>query len=372
MMIFLTLLSLPAILNLAFFILSFFSNGRGKITLKEFSAHMGIQMIVAAASAGIIYASNVRDVEVWNGRVASKAKVEVSCSHSYECNCVTSCSTNSNGTQSCSTICSTCYEHSNDYDWMVQTTNNESIEIDRIDRQGADTPPRWAAVAIGEPTSVSHSYINYVKAAPDSLFRRQGLLEKYQDSIPAYPPTVYDYYRMNHFVDLGAGLDDTNLWNVGLAEMNGDLGAAKQANIGVVVTKGKEPDWALAVEQAWIGGKKNDIFLIANIEGGKASWVYVMAWTKNDLFKVKMRDEILALPVFSPEAVLPILRSNVIAHYERKPMKDFEYLKASITPSMTQYVVAIIFGCIISIAAGIYFWKENPFEDESYSSRRRF
>src|SRR5574342_424492 len=144
------------------------------VSLKEFGLVVLACLIVAGSSAGIVSCANTHDVEVWNGVVTGKEQNTVSCSHSYQCNCRQSC-TGSGKNQSCTTVCDTCYEHSHDYDWDVYTSINDTITIDRVDRQGVNEPSLWTAVKMGEPVSVTHSYKNYIKASPGTLFRHQGL-----------------------------------------------------------------------------------------------------------------------------------------------------------------------------------------------------
>jgi hypothetical protein len=47
------------------------------ISWKEFLVQVGVQLVVAAASVGIIYSSNTWDSEILNGTVLSKAQTGV-------------------------------------------------------------------------------------------------------------------------------------------------------------------------------------------------------------------------------------------------------------------------------------------------------
>ncbi len=363
---FLLFLIFPLLVSLGAFL--FFKG----ITWKEFGLLIIAELIVAGSSVVIVYNMNTSDNETWNGWVTNKKKEWTSCSHSYDCNCrdEESCSGSENN-RSCSSYreCDTCYEHSNDWNWKVFTSNRETLEIDRIDRQGADTPPRWASIRIGDPTAQTHSYTSYIKASPDSLFRHQGLAEKYTNKIPKYPGEVYDYYHINRLVTQGLSVVDPRAWNEGLEKINSDLGAKKQANMIVVLTT-EGDSWYYALEQSWIGGKKNDVILVIGMDAssGKPQWAQVMCWTTAKIFEIKLRDAVMALPSITPEATLQVMHDNVNQYFKRKPMKDFEYLQASITPSGTEYTISILIGLIV---AGLLIWffeTHDVFGDEGRSN----
>lgn len=348
-MIFFALLLVPVLIALGAYLL-----GRGRVTIGEFAIQLVAQCAVAGVSAAVIYYGNTADLETWNGRVASKKQEWVSCQHSYPCRCRTVCSRTGKST-SCRTVCDTCYEHSNDWDWAVYTTNSERIEIARVDRRGSSEPPRFTAVKIGEPTAQTHSYTNYIKAAPDTLFRRTGLVEKFKGKLPGYPQVVYDYYRM----DRALVPADRDSWAAALSELNAELGASKQVNVIIATTAETSQDFAPALEQHWLGGKKNDVVVLLSVTGAKINWAYVMAWTDKQIFKVKLRDDVQAIGVMDRDKILSAIRSNVNAHYVRKPMKDFEYLASSITPTPTQWVISLLFGIAVSVGLGVFFYKNE-------------
>lgn len=332
-----------------------------EITWRELLAQVGVQLIIAVASALIVYHANTHD-EVWTGVVTSKQRETVSCSHSYPCNCRQQC-TGSGKNQSCSTVCDTCYEHLWDYDWAVNFSTGDKLDIDRVDRQGTREPPRFTAVKIGEPAAIEHGYTNYVKAAPDSLFRRQGLIEKYKEQLPKYPGEVYDYYRIDRFVTVGMTVRDRAKWNSDIFTLNAEIGGKWQADVAVVLTKGKPREWFYALEEHWLGGKKNDVIVVINQGSDGIEWVETMAWVKDPIFKVKLRDAIMTDPkVVTPERIVPIIRSTVITSYQRKPMAEYEYLRSSIRPSATEWLVTILIGTIIAISLSIAMHKNELFE----------
>jgi hypothetical protein len=366
MILFAVLLLVPALIALASFTLTH------RVTWKEFGVQMAVQTVVAGTAAGLVSYENTADTEIWNGVVASKNSEHVSCSHSYPCNCREVCS-GSGKNLSCSMHCDTCYEHAYDVSWRVHTSNKEEITISRVDSQGLLEPPRFSAVKIGEPTAVAHDYVSYVKAAPDSLLRHQGLAERYAGRLPPYPGEPYDYYRLNRLVLVGgASVSDATEWNEALSGLDARWGSKQQANVIVVLAKNLPQDYFYALEQHWIGGKKNDIVLVIGVDDGLvAQWATVMCWTKNEMFKVKLRDDIMARMESGPS---PLTWGNVMGAieanmplFERKPMADFQYLEASITPSPLEWGLTLAISLLTAFGLSWWFIKVDVFGDEEGS-----
>jgi hypothetical protein len=363
-MVFLVLLGIPLLIAVGGFVIS------KEITWKEFLVQLGVQMVIAGICACVMYFGQTHDTEVWNGVVVDKKENTVSCSHSYQCNCRNE-STGSGKDRSCSTVCDTCYEHFHDYDWDVYTSNSEVITIDRIDRQGVSQPPRWTATKMGEPTVVEHSYTNYIKVAPDSLFRHQGLVEKYKDQIPAYPQRVYDYYREDRMVLDGVSLPDVALWNADLSKINSEIGSAKQVNIIVVLTT-KPREFFYAVEESWIGGKKNDVIVMIGVDQDlKPVWSEVMAWAIANALQVKMRGAVLDQAKLEHGATLKLIQDNVFQNFKRKPMRDFEYLSASVSPTTFQLTLCTLFVTALACGLSWVFHSFDPFSDAQRSKKYR-
>ena len=332
------------------------------ITWKEFAVHLAAIGLVAGSTAAIIYYRDTSDTEVINGVVIGKEQVSVHCRHSYDCNCRRVCS-GSGKNRSCRRVCDTCYEHFNDYDWDVHGSTGTTWSINTVDRQGVIMPPRWASTRVGEPTAETHTYENFIKAAPDSLFRYQGLVEKYKGVLPNYPAGVYNYWHLNRVVQVGVNLPDLDLWNQRLMEINGEVGPKKQVNLAVVVTR-KPGDYFYALEEHWVGGKKNDAILVIGLDSlNKIAWAEVMTWTVKKTFEVVLEDEIRNME-FDRERILSALRVNVIKNYRRRPMHDFEYLKASIVPTSTELTVSSIIALLVSIGLMFAFHYHDVFGDE--------
>lgn len=367
-MAFLILFIIPALIALGFLIF-----GNRRVILWEFLAHMGAQALVAGASIGIMYFANTHDTEVWNGRVTNKQRNVVSCRHSYPCNCRSvSC-----GDDCETTICDTCYLHAYDVDWDVSGSVGDSWTIDHVgwDSQGLTEPPRWTTTKIGEPTSSTHSYTNYIKGSPDTLFRRTTAYEQYKGTIPAYPIRVYDYWHLDRVVVDGVAIADIRQWNEAISHVNAELGAKKEVNIVMVIVRDRSPEWFYALERDWLGGKKNDVVAVVSSDPkGSISWVNIMAWTKNEMVKVRLRDDLQALGnIDQLPKVLPILHDAVNQFYVRRSMDEFKYLRSSITPTPLGWVISLIVGVLISVGLGIVFYVNETFtpEDDAPTGRDR-
>ena len=348
-MIFLSLLVIPLIIALCFFIFDL-----KKITWQQFALHVVAQLIIAAISMAAIYHMNTSDVEIWNGHVLSKHSEKVHCRHSYECHCHIRCSGHGKS-RSCYEHCDTCYEHSYDIDWVVQS-NLRNWDISTVDRQGLKEPPRWTEVQVGDPVSDEHVYTNYIKGAPNTLFRYSGEETNYQKYLIPYEQSVYDYYKVNRVFLVNYSLPDQSLWNTELAKINSFVGYQRQCNIIVLFTSLPQ-QFFYALTQHWLGGKKNDVIVVIGATGSKINWVNIMAWTDSNLYKVKTIDDIIKVKTVDREKILSIISQDTQKMFIRKHMHDFKYLQASVTPSATQWSVAMVIGVIVSIAIGIFFLK---------------
>lgn len=352
MLLFLINFLLAGLVLLAFWILS------KDIDWKEALAQLGVQTLLITIMCLCIKNASLSDTEILNGRITAKKSVEVSCRHSYRCNCVNICSTDSQGRQSCHESCQTCYEHDYDVDWMAYTNIDRSIEIDRIDRQGLDEPPRWTSIRAGEPASFHHSYQNYIKADPDSLFQHH-MEEEEISKYPNYPNRIYDYYRLDRGV--GVKLEHE------LSELNADIGPAVQANFVLIATN--EPiTYAKLIQRAWKGAKKNDIVaVVGQNPDGTIKWVEVIGLSYPD-FKVKLRNTINDYGRLDT-GMLTSVKETILVHFKRRPMSEFEYLKESYKPTKGEWIFSLVVSILMSVGLGWFFHKNDAFGESRYAYR---
>lgn len=330
-----------------------------KITWKELALGAAIIFVLM----GLVYATGTYratgDVEIWNGEITNKQKVKVSCEHSYDCFCVTSCSGSGQNRQ-CHEVCQTCYDHTNDWDWRVMT-NLGDFNISRIDRRGADEPPRWSQVAIGQPVAEERRYTNYVRAVPESLFLDEAVPDStFAGMIPAYP-RVYDYHYADRVHAMGVKLPDQKQWSLDLANILKKLGPAKQVNVQIIFVNTPDQSYRHAVERAWLGGKKNDVVLIVGVvEYPKIAWVDIMTFalnSGNELFQVSLRDAITEIGVVDREKFMGVITEQVMTKYDRPHMRDYEYLKDEMKPPVWVIILCIFVGLFGSISVSYMAYK---------------
>lgn len=353
-MIFLTIFIIPFIIVSVSYLITDNTNYH-KITLKEFFVLIGISLVISILSVIIVYNQNIQHTEIINGIVTKKERVKVSCKHSYECYCYTICDSKGN----CSRYCQTCYEHPHDFEYRVYDNTGKIFYINTIDRQGVNTPERFNKVIIGEPTSWKTTYKNYIKASKGNLFKKQGIdTTKYQ--IPKYPQNIYDYYKYNRVISQNINIKDISQYQEKLSKINGKLGPIKECNIIVVLIKNQPFDYFNSLEQSWIGGHKNDIIVVINVDNdNKINWTNILCLSDDNIFEVKLRDEILSIQDLDLDKIFEKIEVTTTKYYKRKSMKNFEYLKSSITPTGTQLLISIIINSILCLILTIFFYKED-------------
>ena len=286
---------------------------------------------------------------------------------SYDCNCYESCS-GSGKNRSCHTTCSTCYEDRYTVDWNGYTTvgNFSFKSLDRTSKRVYNEPNPLSYVNCkeGEPASRTHQYINYVKAVPDSLFHDDSKTsEQFEGKIPSYPQ-VFGFYRLNRVLNVDSKIshDVVDSINEGLGNELKTLGFTKQVNIIVILTEIDDSTYRYAIENAWIGAKKNDVVVFVGLDDNKITWVDVMTWalnSGNELFHVTMRDGLLEQKTLNAKIFVPFVSQTVSKLYDRPQMKDYEYLKDDIQPPTWVIILAIILAFGMSIGFTFYFHKNE-------------
>ena len=334
------------------------------ITMKEVLIHSGIILVSCLLTLGATYAilySKLGDVEILNGEVTDKYSHRETCNQSSSCKhyvmkekCRYSTDSKGHTKKTCKSYKKFDYQY--EIDWYVNSTVGTS-EIERVNRQGTATPPRWASAQKGDPASAEHPYMNYLFADEHSLFAESNFEEtydkEYQSTIPNYP-TVYDYYQISHVVN--STKFSTAGYEKYLAETLKTLGAKKQVNIVVVLYNANDMTYTDALVSKWRGGKKNDVIMMFGLNSdGK-----VVAF-RSTSFAQGMNNEMLhatlRINALSETMSLDLVKKQVKTideKFTRLPNEEFKYMKYKIEPAKEVMIFCSLILLVLSIIVGNY------------------
>lgn len=296
---------------------------------------------------------NSSNVEIRSGLVTGKDREYVSCRHSYECMCVNICTSDSKGNQTCQKVCQRCYEHSNDWDYPVYTSLG-TYEIDTIDRQGVNIPPRWAKVNVGDPVADKFRYTDFIRGSGSQLFSTQSFDKTELSGIPDYP-NIFDYYHVKRVIDYAnTGLDEE--MNHYLDNYLGLNAKSKQLNIITVIYRSYPPS---AFEKFLFKAqapKKNDVVIVMSIDAdNKIEWLKSTSFAngfKNNELHANMSftytGEKLELKTFYS------MVGMVGERFNRVPMDEFKYLEEAASKEIGITAFAIILTLFLLICSIVF------------------
>jgi hypothetical protein len=352
------LLLVPIILGILLFIIQ----KKNQDSYIPIAAYVGVALLVVCAGFFMSKGSKTWDTEIWNGQVTSKDRVHDSYQRSYDCHCRTVTS-GSGKNKTTSTKCDTCYEDHYTVKWNCNSTvgdfNIASKDWTSRSVYLLPDPRRYTEIKPGDPAAKEHRYTNYVQAVPDSLFTPAAaeLKAKFAPLVPKYPDSVYDFYKINRFFSPGWAVKDADQWNEDISLGLRERGPKKQVNVIVVVAKTADPSYEYAVRDAWDGANKNDVVLIiGSAEYPKIDFVRVLSWTKNETFKVELRDSVMEKGTVD-RTIVPMVMTQIDKNFERRHMKEFEYLDGEIDPPT--WLIVLLLVMVLAGAVGIHIFIEQ-------------
>ena len=330
-----------------------------------------VAMAIVAGGFFISKGSKTSDIELWNGQVTSKERVHGSYVRSYECNCTETCS-GSGQNRTCQKTCQTCTEDHYTVHWNCATTVG-SYTIDSKDWTNRGVynlpdPYRYKIIEPGDPVAKRMTYVNYVQAVPNSLFTPAAadLKERFKHMLPAYPDNVYDFYRVDRFVTVGWAPADRAQWNQDISLGLRELGPRKQVNAIIVVAKTDDVSYEYALRDHWEGVNKNDVvLLIGSTQYPKIDFVRVISWTKNEAFKIELRDAVMEKGTID-RSIIPMMFAQINKNFERRRMREFAYLDGEIDPP--DWLVYLLITLVVG--AGAALWYFLPQLNGGYMRRR--
>ena len=323
----------------------------------------GIVVAVAFALTATIFlvgkGAKTMDVEIINGQVTSKSRDHGTYEQAYQCNC-RMVTTGYGKDQTTTQVCDTCYETHYTVKWTSFTTIGDFVidSEDSTSRSVYNTadPVFYLNIQKGDPASDTHRYTNYVQAVPESLFTPTSteLKKRFAMLVPSYPGSIYNHYTNDHVLSPGLNMADRPVWNREVALMLRDLGPAKQVNAIIVFAKTDDPNYEYALRDAWENGNKNDVIVVIGTKNYPAiDFVRVISWTKKELFKIELRDDIQKLGTVQ-HTIVPMIAAQITKNFERRHMSEFEYLDGEIDPPTWVMIIIVI----IQLAGfGFVFYK---------------
>lgn len=337
------------------------------ISTKEFFIHLGSCVVGALLVLCVSYAINysqLHDVEILNGHVTSKYNHTEFCTPSSSCKhytwhkkCHTSYDSKGRTHRECESY--KVFDYSYEVDWYVDSTVGK-FEIERVNRQGTMTPPRWSVVKMGDYAAAEHNYINYLFADEHSLFSEKQITEvydpEYLERIPTYP-SISNYYKTYHVINK-TNYDVSGL-NEYLIEELKTMGERKQVNIQVLVYPYLDVNFVDATLAAWRGGKKNDVIMFFGIDGDGTvkkfdSTSFAKGMNNEDLHSQMRMDSLnekLSLDL------LKVQVHNIDTKFQRLSNQEFEYLSVKMEPRKDVMIIASFILMLLSIVIGNYMRK---------------
>lgn len=340
-----------------------------EISGKEFCIHFAAACVSIALMMGLTYASlyaSMIDTEILKGKVLSKSREVEICTQNSSCknyHWKERCSyyTDSKGKRQKSCESYKVFDYSYEVDWHVRSSVGSNT-IERINAQGTLMPPRWANIRLGDPASAESNYINYLLGNKDSLFYQQQyekeFTAEYKKKLPEYPE-VYDYYRVDHVLNLTKA--DSTGYNDYINLALRDMGAAKQVNIVMVMYPASDLNFVKALTAKWRGGKKNDVVMFIGLDDENTvsnfSSTSFGQGMQNELLHSTMKMDAMTEKM-SPVLVQQLVK-DVNEHFKRLPNKEFEYLKYKLEPSLWVVILCSILAAAISIGVGLYMVRND-------------
>lgn len=334
-----------------------------------------VSMLIITAGFYISKGSKTSDTEIWSGKVLDKDRIHDTYEESYQCNCRSVTKKNSDGSTSTTQECDTCYRTHYTVEWKCDTTVGP-YQIKKLDRTSRSVyrtpdPDRYTEIQKGDPVAKAVSYTNYVQAVPNSLFTPAAadLKSKFAGLLPDYPDNVYDFYKLNRFLTPGYSIPETRAWNEKLAMELRDRGSKKQVNAIIVVAKTNDSNYEYALQDAWEGANKNDVVLIiGSSQYPKIDFVRVLSWTKNELFKVELRDAVMEKGTIDI-TIVDMMMKQIDKNFQRREMAEFEYLDGEIDPP--EWMVILLAVLVIAGAVVVYIYIPR-WTTPAFGKTRRF
>jgi len=211
------------------------------------------------------------------------------------------------------------------------------------------------------PVQCTRSFENKIRAAPTAF------------SFCEVPPNikVFDYPESNDVYVSNRLLGTANsLGTLAWDQLNAELGYSKKVNV-IACGFGPEADSSIAQWQRakWIGGKKNDVVICYG--GGtiaRPTWCEVFGWSDSNACKHNL--ETIVIENQMTASVIPLIKAEIIANYQKKNWHDFDYI--TVEPPTWSYFVFIPIMLLIQGSMWFFFLTNQESKARTNDRTREF
>jgi len=306
---------------------------------------------------------------------------EVSCRHSYDCNCYT----DKNGNEHCST----CYMHSYDVDyhpayWELVSSSGNSVYISESkfnyfvnkwknksfvnkNRDYHSIDGDWYVSYwpytdnLIECMVKTHSYENRIQAST-SVFNYPEISEKDKQFYNLYDyPLITDGYKQKNILGYGDSTQKTAEHKLEI--LNAKLGSKKQVKVFVLIFRNKSDEVAYQQECYWKGGNKNEFVVCVGIDNfNNVKWCKPFSFTEVQDTKIETRNFVKGMEKLNLSSLSDFLYTEMDKNFQRKHFKDFSYL--TVEPKNWQIILTFVLTVILNFC--LSFWIiRNEFDEET-------
>jgi phosphotransferase system HPr-like phosphotransfer protein len=355
----------------------------------ELPIQLFISLVVITGLYGLFFSTSadLTDTEIWNGGVA-QAEYYEEWTELVTYTEQVATGTDSKGNTTYTTVVKTRRDYHSP-EWKIVTTlgsmgigkeiyknyvehfgNQKKKDLFRMNQVSSGNGNMHYIVATQLPASQNRQYVNYLRAS-ESIRKVSGFISTYKNFLMPYPSVYSGKFgpiEINRVIDAKANLPKE--WKekvdkrLDIALIS--LGANKQANILVYAVGTSDQAFINALEESWVKGKKNDIIVVLGITNfPSVDFVYIMAWTKVEEFKIELRNKLLSLDNLSdPDQVSSAIISQVQkppneGGFKRMPMADLEYLIADIKLPMWCQILIVLIGGAVCWGVSVFMIKNN-------------
>lgn len=204
-----------------------------------------------------------------------------------------------------------------------------------------------------------HNYENRVQASR-SIFKFDSVgykdIEKYQ--LVNYPK-ITNKYKSKSIIGY-----DSNILDEYINQKNALIASKKEMKVYFIVYYNQPIKASILQEQYWEGGNKNEVVICIGLDRNRnIKWSNVFSWSKNEKFKVEIRNKILKTKYLSEKTFKDIIDysfENLQNNFKRREFKEFAYLIVEVSSGgiITSIILTIIL-CISYIFGFIYHNNNN-------------